>query len=505
MKPLSTSDLQKMLDDFEAQGFGAGGAAIVPPKPSPSVKPLSKLALAISTPSEHDIAVMEDALSYVSPDVPRGMGTIIGSDGLPTSDYWLGSIWAIRRYAGEAGKEPARKWSQQSSRYTDAGFDQAWKQYKPGHANPVTIGSVFMLAKACGWQAAPLATASPPTPSTNRFHLLDRSAIMAIKPIQWRVKRLLPTTGIAAIFGPSGSGKSFLAKDMGICIASGREWFGHRTAQCSVTYVMLEGEAGLRNRVAAWEAHNGFQLPGGFYGLVQPVRLADEQDVEDLGTILPKGGVVIIDTLNRAAPGMDENSSQDMGKILAGMKRLQEVTEGLVVIVHHTGKDASKGLRGHSSLIAALDGAIEVERTATSRSWSAAKVKDGEDGQAVAFKLHSVELGKDADGDPITSCAAGPDTGAIFRKPEPTGKSQKSALSTIRRLLSTSSDTGQAGCDPQTQCMKVEAAIAGVAAALTTVETNKRRNRARSLVQGLLSDCHLHSATDGGGEAWLWQ
>ena len=124
---------------------------------------------------------------------------------------------------------------------------------------------------------------------------------MAIKPIQWRVKGLLPTTGIAAIFGPSGSGKSFLAKDLGACIALGQDWFGHRTSACHVTYVMLEGEGGLRNRVEAWETHNGKSLPSGFQALAQAFRLTEAQDVEDLAAILPKGGVVIIDTLNRAA------------------------------------------------------------------------------------------------------------------------------------------------------------------------------------------------------------
>jgi RecA-family ATPase len=67
---------------------------------------------------------------------------------------------------------------------------------------------------------------------------------MAIQPIQWRVKGLLPATGIAAIFGPSGSGKSFLAKDLGASIALGQDWFGHRTTRCDVTYVMLEAEGG---------------------------------------------------------------------------------------------------------------------------------------------------------------------------------------------------------------------------------------------------------------------
>ena len=85
------------------------------------------------------------------------------------------------------------------------------------------------------------------------------------------------------------------------------------------------------------------------------------------------GGVVCIDTLNRAAPGADENSSQDMGLIIEAAKALQMALGGLVLLVHHTGKDAGKGLRGHSSLFAALDAAIEVSRDGDSRAWAVAK------------------------------------------------------------------------------------------------------------------------------------
>jgi len=504
MKPLSTDEFQQMLDDLVAEGFGSGGAFTAPPKALSTVSPLSPLGQMLSTPSDHDISVLEDLLSYVSSDTEYGTGSIFGPDGLPLPHYWFAVVVAVGRGYGEAGKEAVKKWSQQSKRYTEDGFEQAWKQHKKHHDNPITMGSVFKLAKTLGWQAS-VVTSSPPTGSANRFRLLDRKAIMAIQPIQWRIKGLLPTTGIAAIFGPSGSGKSFLAKDLGACIALGEDWFGHRTTPCDVTYVMLEGEGGLRNRVEAWEAHNGKLLPSGFKAMPQPFQLADPEQVQELGALLPSGGVVIIDTFNRAAPGLDENSSQDMGRILAGMKRLQEITGGLVLVVHHTGKDASKGMRGHSSLLAALDGSIEVERTATSRFWSAAKVKDGEDGKQVAFQLHRVVLGADADGDEISSCAVGPDTIAIFKPSEPSGKSQRSALSTIRRSLSSSSDAGHAGCDPQTHCLKVEDAITEVAATLATVETNKRRNRARTLVQGLTSGGYLQSGIDGSGEAWLWQ
>ena len=507
MTALPTFDLAEMLEELAPRGSVEGGEPSSTSTPADKVKPLSRLGQMFAAANSQNIAVLEDALTYVSPDALRGNGSIIGPDGAPVSDYWFGCLLAARREYGDAAKEPMRRWSQQSPRYGDGkGFEHAWAQHEPNHGNPVGIGSVFMLAKAFGWRDTP--SAAPPTPhlSASRFRLLDRAAIMAIQPIQWRVKGLLPATGIAAIFGPSGSGKSFLAKDLGASIALGQDWFGHRTTRCDVTYVMLEGEGGLRNRVEAWEAHNGKLLPSGFCVLAQSFRLSEEQDVEDLGAILPPGGVVIVDTLNRAAPGLDENSSQDMGRILAGMKRLQEVTGGLVIVVHHTGKDASKGLRGHSSLHAALDGAIEVERSAVGRSWSAAKVKDGEDDKQVAFQLHRVVLGTDGDGDEVSSCAVGPDTGAIFRKPEPSGKSQKSALSTIRRLLGASSASGQAGCDPQTHCLKVDDAIAGVAATLTATRANKRTYVARRLVDDLTKgNKHLQSAIDGSGEAWLWQ
>lgn len=508
MKPLSTDEFQQMLDDLAAEGFGVGGATNKNTQPPSSTKPLTALGQALAVSLSQDISVLEDALSFISSDVERGNGSIIGPNGLPVPHYWLGAIFAARREYGEAAKEPMRRWSMQSPRYLDgSGFEHAWNQFNPNHPKPVTVGSLFMMAKSMGWQGKVPTPPVPPAPllSGSRFKLLDRKAIMAIQPIQWRVKGLLPTTGIAAIFGPSGSGKSFLAKDLGACIALDQDWFGHRTTPCDVTYVMLEGEGGLRNRVEAWETHNGKLLPSGFKAMPQPFQLADPEQVEELGALLPSGGVVIIDTFNRAAPGLGENSSQDMGRILTGMKRLQEITGGLVLVVHHTGKDASKGMRGHSSLHAALDGAIEVERNATSRFWSAAKVKDGEDGKQVAFQLHRVVLGTDADGDEFSSCAVGPDANAIFKPSEPSGKSQRSALSTIRRSLSSSSDTGHAGCDPQAHCLKVEDAITEVAATLTTVETNKRRNRARTLVQGLTTGGYLQSGIDGSGEAWLWQ
>src|SRR5690606_31022552 len=105
--------------------------------------------------------------------------------------------------------------------------------------------------------------------------------------------------------------------------------------------------------------------------------LLSPKDLKDLGmSIKARGstdGVVIIDTLNRAAPGMDENSSVDMGHAIHAAKLIQQGLGGLVLLVHHSGKDAAKGMRGHSSLYAALDAASEVKRSGPDRVWSLAK------------------------------------------------------------------------------------------------------------------------------------
>ncbi|MDI1270598.1 MAG: AAA family ATPase, partial [Polaromonas sp.] len=247
-----------------------------------------------------------------------------------------------------------------------------------------------------------------------RYELLTDDDLGRLPPIQWRIKNVLPEQGIAVAYGPSGSGKSFLVLDMLQSLASGREWFGRKVKQCSVTYIVLEGEAGLAGRVSAHRIQHGSTSMNIRY-MVQPFRLLDADDINELVQAIQAAGtgdVVVLDTLSRATPGTDENDSKAMGQIIANAKLLQDLIGGLVLLVHHTGKDASKGMRGHSSLHAALDCAIEVRRHGDRREWVIAKSKDGEDGASHPFKLEVVSLGRDNDGEEITSCVVVPDESA---------------------------------------------------------------------------------------------
>jgi hypothetical protein len=276
--------------------------------------------------------------------------------------------------------------------------------------------------------ASAVQPAQPPAPEP-RFKLLKDADIDGMPDLEWLIHGILPTKGMGAVFGPSGSGKSFVIIDMACAIAEGRHWFGYRTTKTPIVYIVLEGAQGLKNRRRAWlKHHNRAALPDGIHFIVQPVNFM-EGDVYELAEVLPPGCMTIVDTLNRAAPGADENASKDMGLILAATSAISRATGGLTVLVHHTGKNEDAGLRGHSSLKAALDGSIVVTRNGEARAWKADKSKDGPDGQSHPFKLEVVNLGFDKYGDTISSCVVTPDTSGR-QHIKPLTPSQRSAIGT---------------------------------------------------------------------------
>ncbi|WP_333980382.1 AAA family ATPase [Burkholderia orbicola] len=338
-----------------------------------------------------------------------------------------------------------------------------------------------------------------------RYRLQSADDLLRAPPLRWVVQGVLPASGFGAVYGPSGSGKSFLVLDLCAAIADGAEWFGRRTTAAPVTYVCLEGEAGLGKRAKAWSVRQRRNLPERLRFVTQPLDLREGADVADLcAAVLAAGGrdgLLVIDTLNRAAPGTDENSSADMGQLIEACKEAQRRLGGMVLLVHHTGKDGTKGLRGHSSLYAALDAAIEVSRNDARREWSVAKSKDDADGGRQAFALRVVELSDDENGEPVTSCVIEPDDSAkeVTRVKLPQGGNQRIALDALAEPLRQSRDFGKGDAPPHHPCIEIEAAVQLVAERLTC-EPKRRTERAREAITGLVT-----RGLYGAKEGWLWR
>lgn len=245
-----------------------------------------------------------------------------------------------------------------------------------------------------------------PTPPTPKFQLIDAADFADGPAPEWIVRDVLPQAEVACVYGESGSGKSFFILDLVASIALGSVWNGHKVKQGRVVYIAAEGAGGFRKRVKAYQLANEVSLRGVLSVLPAAPNLLTDDDKEVAKAIKAGGGaaVVVIDTLAQATPGGNENSGEDMGRVIARCKRLHVATGAMVILVHHAGKDTTKGARGWSGIRAAMDAEIEVTRVADARCATLRKQKDGDDGGAFNFKLRQVLVDTDDEGEDVTSC-----------------------------------------------------------------------------------------------------
>jgi hypothetical protein len=192
-------------------------------------------------------------------------------------------------------------------------------------------------------------------------------------------------------------------QDLAWHISRGEHWHGHEIYEpLPVVVVALEGQGGLASRVAGYPVHYGQPWERVHYVDCDIFEIADATQVRELTESIaaqyPRC-VVVIDTLACAMAGLDENSSRDMARAIEAAKFIQKKLNGLVLIVAHTGKDATKGLRGHSSLIAAVDAAIMVDSDKR-RGWKLTKSKNGPADFCRIFDLAVVEISAGVEGRP---------------------------------------------------------------------------------------------------------
>jgi hypothetical protein len=69
--------------------------------------------------------------------------------------------------------------------------------------------------------------------------------------------------------------------------------------------------------------------------------------------------LIVFDNLGTISGGTDETSSQ-MIPVMGSLRKIAETTQSALIVIHHTSKAGS--LRGHSSINAAVDLALLIER-----------------------------------------------------------------------------------------------------------------------------------------------
>ena len=195
--------------------------------------------------------------------------------------------------------------------------------------------------------------------------LMGINETLSQPPLQWILNGYLQEETISCLYAPSFSGKSYLALDMALSVAQGTDWHGHDTKPLQVVYIAAEGARGMSLRANAWlSARQRSDSPLGFSFYRQPLDFFDVSQVNHFIRLCEgvDAGLIIIDTLARCFGGRDENSTQDMNAFINSVDRVKRILGAHVMIVHHTGKDVTRGARGSSAFKAAIDTEIEVKK-----------------------------------------------------------------------------------------------------------------------------------------------
>ena len=230
-------------------------------------------------------------------------------------------------------------------------------------------------------------------------------------PPKWLVKHYFERDTITLLYGDSGAYKSFIAMDIGLHIASSKDWLGKKTVYGSVFYLAGEGHGGIRRRLLAWKmVHLSERRKLPFYTSPYAIQLDQPSNIklllQSIQVLDETPALLIIDTLATSFGNGDENSAKDMSKFLLYCQKLREVLHCAIIIVHHTGHKEKERPRGSYALMAGVDAFYNIERPESKEITclrSPGKMKDGVPQPDTWFKSIRIRLGIDEDLEDVTS------------------------------------------------------------------------------------------------------
>lgn len=519
VRALVQGDLGNHKDHGEPFGFelfASKGFVTLTGRPLP-VTELTDCVDTIAPPSAELLALAGQRFGRAEPaqqaasasDEPRlGLSTQQLADALAAldpsmgHDPWLKVGMALHHETGGEGFELWDQWSAGGVQYPGAdALRGRWESFGRQNGRPTTAHYLAQLAATKGHVmdlitavaddfdvVEPSSAAAQDKPL--KFKLWSVRELLEQKPPRWIVKDVAPQAELMVIFGESGSGKSFVVLDMFAAVARGAAWLGQATRQGRVVYVVAEGRAGFGNRVKAYCRSQDVdvdQFQQHFAVIADTPNLLQRDDAAEIvRSVAAAGGasVVVVDTLAQTTPGANENAAEDMGKALANCKAIHRATGALVVLVHHTGKDQSRGARGWSGLKAAADAEIEISRTVAGRAIRVSKQKDGEDGRVWGFELDVVPVGADDDGGTLTSCVIREVAPPLRQQIARLGKWQRAALDAVAELGGTGAGAKEA--EIITAAIQVEAPAQG--------KRDRRAEYVRTALAELVERCVLEVA-----------
>lgn len=215
----------------------------------------------------------------------------------------------------------------------------------------------------------------------------------------WLIEGIIPMNSEIMVYGAPEAGKTFLVLDWAKSITSRKiqTWHGRRIHHGDVCYITAEGQGGFRKRVRAWRKMYGtpdydFHCIPAAPKIDTPIDLDRLIATIDARDKAPK--LIVIDTLFRCFSG-DEIKGEDIAKFFTGITALRTRYNCSILVIHHIGKDESKGARGHSAIKGALDVEIYIKGSVRETcKIECTKSKDSGAFKAFSISFESVEVSK---------------------------------------------------------------------------------------------------------------
>jgi AAA domain len=229
---------------------------------------------------------------------------------------------------------------------------------------------------------------------------------------RWILKGVIARGETSAWVAPPGAGKSALLTEISVHCAAQIDWRGHRAKMvCGVVIFALERGDLFKRRLQVYRQRDGL------HGL--PIAVADAvidllhpNCVETIVSTVREAeqrfdcsvGLIGIDTYAKgiAANGGDEDKARDQNRAAANLRNVHARLDVHIALVGHTGKDESRGARGSNAHLGDVDVMVQISGD-TIKVAQVVKGNDQPERAIAEFKLEAFELGRDEDGDPITT------------------------------------------------------------------------------------------------------
>lgn len=202
------------------------------------------------------------------------------------------------------------------------------------------------------------------------------------------IEGIFPAPSLSIVYAAPGELKSMLLMDAAVCVAGGIDWLAplpgddhtaFKTHRSPVFWYDFDnGKRRCAERFQALAKGHGLSpkdnLELYFLSMPHPQleakALGHETVLEPLEELVEQLNIklVCIDNLATVSRDADENSGE-MVAVMSGLRHLAERYNLACVVIHHErkSKEASErpgeSLRGHSSINAAIDLALQIERT----------------------------------------------------------------------------------------------------------------------------------------------